>query len=81
MLPLWLKLGSIFTLGLAFFAGKMYFKIKDDSVIEEVMEEVIKERSGWDIDLTPESEENNSATDVLIAQEISRVINKTVDSI
>jgi uncharacterized membrane protein len=34
-----------------------FFGIKDDNVVEEMAEEVIKIRTGLDLDLTPESKE------------------------
>lgn len=41
-------------------AGLIYnycFKAKPDNVVEELCEEVIKQKTGWDIDLTPDSPE------------------------
>jgi len=41
----------------AFCVGKFYFKLKDDNPVEEVAEYYIKDSTGLDIDLTPESPE------------------------
>jgi len=42
---------------LAFAGAKYYFRAADDTAIEEYAEEIIKEQSGLDIDLTPLSRE------------------------
>jgi hypothetical protein len=42
---------------LAFAGAKYYFRAPDDSVIEEYAEEIIKEQTGLDLDLTPLSRE------------------------
>lgn len=38
-------------------ASTWYFKMKDDNSLEECSEEVIKQQTGYDIDLTPLSSE------------------------
>lgn len=39
--------------------GAKYLTKQDDSPVEEIAEEVIKSQTGIDIDLTPESKEND----------------------
>ena len=36
-----------------------YYKLPQDNIVEEVCEEVIKKETGADIDLSPESKEND----------------------
>lgn len=49
MLPMWAKItAAIAALGV-FVVGKVYFKLADTSVVEEVAEKVIKEETGVDI--------------------------------
>jgi len=49
MLPMWAKItAAIAALGV-FVVGKVYFKLSDSSVVEEVAEKVIKEETGVDI--------------------------------
>lgn len=40
-----------------FFVVKHKMKLKDDSVIEEVLEDTIHKKTGIEVDLTPESPE------------------------
>ncbi len=45
------------------FIGRKCFHVKDDSFVEEVVEEVVKYRTGVDIDLSPESPEPDIPAD------------------
>jgi hypothetical protein len=38
-------------------AGTYLFKLKNDNLIEQIAEEVIKDETGLDIDLSPEDKE------------------------
>lgn len=52
-----LKIAFVLSALAAFAGAKYYFRAADDSVIEEYAEEVIKEQTGLNIDLTPLSRE------------------------
>lgn len=53
-----IKIGLIISALVAFAGAKYYFRAPDDSFVEEYAEEIIKEQTGFDIDLTPFSEES-----------------------
>lgn len=53
------SLGLLIAAG-AVVVGTKFYKIKHDSVIEEIVEQKIKEDTGIDIDLTPDSDEPSS---------------------
>lgn len=52
-----IKIGLIISALVAFAGAKYYFRAPDDNAIEEYAEEIIKEQTGLDIDLTPLSRE------------------------
>lgn len=58
MLSLALKFLMIAVAAGGVFLSKKYFHAKDDNVIEELVEMEIKEESGLDVDLSPETPEN-----------------------
>ena len=39
---------------------KKVFKVRDDHLVEELCEQIIKEKTGIDIDFTPASKETNN---------------------
>lgn len=51
-------LGLFVTAGGVFIAHKKY-KTKPDNIIEEIIEDKIKDETGLDIDITPESSESD----------------------
>ena len=55
---LFIKIALVFSALVAFAGAKYYFRAADDSVIEEYAEQVIKEQTGLDFDLTPCTPEN-----------------------
>lgn len=63
MFAIWKKALIIVLSSIAFIVGHRYFKTKDDSLLEELIEQQIKESSGIDIDLTPTSIEWADAMD------------------
>jgi hypothetical protein len=48
----------------AVFVGKKYFGTKDDNVIEEMVEFEIRDKTGIDVDLTPDSPESGGVQKV-----------------
>ena len=58
---LYMKIGFVCIILLLIFGGCHYINEKiglsDDNVIEEFIEETIKEKTGLDLDLTPKSKE------------------------
>lgn len=83
-------IGSLFLklslLGIAIggvFVCKKCFKMKDDNIIEEVVEQVIKDQTGVDIDITPSTPEDHeqpvSPMQEEVAQDISDLLDFTKD--
>jgi len=63
----------------AVFVGKKVFHLKDDNLIEEVSEEILKEELNVDIDLTPETPEKDEPS--LLVKEISQTVVDNIDKI
>lgn len=58
ILALWMKICLAVTLIGSFAGIKYYFpNYKDDNIIEEKLEELIKDQTGLDVDVTPLSTE------------------------
>lgn len=47
-------------LGICVIAGGYLFKLKNDNIIEQLSEQVIKEETGIDIDLSPDEVEDKT---------------------
>jgi hypothetical protein len=47
------------------FAGRKYLQMKDDNIVEEVVEFAIKDQVGIDIDLTPSSLEQEDESQMV----------------
>lgn len=52
------KLAIPFIMALSFLFYKFFPKMKQDSILEETIEEVIEYQTGLDIDLSPETPED-----------------------
>jgi len=61
------------------FVGKKILHLKDDNLVEEVVEEVIKNKSGIDIDFTPNSPETGES--FLKVKKISQTVVDNIDKI
>lgn len=57
-IPLLLKACIVASAIMAGVASTLFFKLKNDNTVEEVAEQVIKDETGVDVDLTPGSPEN-----------------------
>lgn len=60
------KIVGIFMIATAIIAGvasRFVFK-KSDNVVEEIAEEIIKEKTGYDIDLSPDTQETEIKEDI-----------------
>ena len=55
---IWTKLAIIAAAASLGYGVTLFFpKVKEDNVVEEAMEEIIKQQTGIDVDLTPNSKE------------------------
>jgi len=61
------------------FAGRKYLHMKDDNIIEEIVEQALKDQTGFDIDLTPDSREVPTKDASVV--EISDVLDFSKDSV
>lgn len=61
------------------FVGKKYLHLKDDNIAEEVVEQVVEDKLGVKIDLTPDSPE--SAESSSSVKQIASFVEKQADRI
>ena len=54
----WIKILLVVAAASAGIGSKFIFKMKDDNAVEEMAEGVIKQETGYDVDLSPETPEN-----------------------
>lgn len=57
MVQIYLKVLTLIAALSVFIIGKVCFHLKDDNQAEEIAEMVIKDQTGMDLDLTPNSPE------------------------
>lgn len=57
ILSLFLKIGLLAIAVGGVFVSHKYLKTKDDDQVEEMVEQIIKDQTGIEIDLTPETHE------------------------
>lgn len=63
------------------FVCKKCLRLKDDNIIEETIEQVIKDQTGVDIDLTPSTPEDHSQPVSPIQEEVAKDISELLDSV